>query len=1096
VKKTLFSISIVFFFLTNIGFSQNNQLINSGELIEEGIEFHDAGRYEKAMECYNMVSRNDTNYAWALVEKAITFTAMEKFNDAVEICLEGLNLESEYNNHFYNSLGTAYDNLERNKEAIDIYEKAIKEFPNNYLLHFNLGVAHRVNEDWNSAIVSFETAADLNIFHASSHLFLGITYAEQGRLVPSLMAFGAFLAIEPTSERSSNVISYMESLISGEAEIDAPSEEHVMADAVYQEVRLIIESKAALDKKYKSLVKVYDPLIKQLQVMCEKLEYDPENKDFMMRTYVPFYKSMLNEGHYPTYAYCIFVTVGSKKVQKWLKKNKAKINDYIEWANSKLSDIRDDKEVTIDGKVEHMSFWYYNNNALQAIGNVDDLTKKDQEQIGYWQYFNPTNGAISSKAHFNDKGERHGESKWYYNDGKIKEVGNYVDGKAEGVVLNYYENGALEYEIPYVNDTINGEVKEYTKSGCLASQMNFVNGKRNGLSKYYYLNGDLHYETTFIDNDRDSVFIEYYHDGSISMKYSMKKGERDGEYKEYYEDGSIKVEGQYKDDESVGEWKWYFEDGKTELEKSFNDKGESHGEVKSYYENGKLEQEYNLVDGDLDGANNLYDEDGKKYATYEYKNDVMVSCVFYDKEGKEISNAEARRGVINFVSHYPDGYKRGVGMHKNGEREGLWTFYHRNGQISAEENYKDGKMHGEAKYYFKNGKISSEMTYAEGDLDGYYKSYYRKGNLSYEGWYKNDKRQGDWYSYQYNDKLDYHQYYTDGEIDGYQVYYHIDGTINYEYHKKYGIPYRYIYYDTLGNVIHTITLDKGTGKFSSVHPDGSKKGDCEFKCTEMQGPINWYHPNGKVEETGQYVNDERHGKFVGYYYNGKTSLEINYKNGKSNGEWKWYHKNGKLSSKANFKEGDRNGISKWYYENGKLETTSGYKEDERHGDRIDYDISGKVRLKRVYQYGTLIAYSYLGKNGKYVENIPVENETVKIEAYYSNGKKSVEMTYVLGYLSGKCTIYYSNGQIYNEVEYVNGEREGVRKIYYTDGTLKAEESYYYGELNGECKYYYTNGKLERVEYYYLDEKHGDWIYYNKEGKEIKKEVWRYDDIYQ
>ena len=56
------------------------------------------------------------------------------------------------------------------------------------------------------------------------------------------------------------------------------------------------------------------------------------------------------------------------------------------------------------------------------------------------------------------------------------------------------------------------------------------------------------------------------------------------------------------------------------------------------------------------------------------------------------------------------------GSIRNGKREGAWTHYYSNGQLSYKGNYKNGKMEGEWVSYFSDGYMipSNTGTYKNG----------------------------------------------------------------------------------------------------------------------------------------------------------------------------------------------------------------------------------------------------------------------------------------------------------------------------------------------------------------------------------------------
>ena len=51
---------------------------------------------------------------------------------------------------------------------------------------------------------------------------------------------------------------------------------------------------------------------------------------------------------------------------------------------------------------------------------------------------------------------------------------------------------------------------------------------------------------------------------------------------------------------------------------------------------------------------------------------------------------------------------------KAGRKDGLCTYWYKNGQKSGERNYKDGKLDGSFTKWYKNGEKKSERTYKDG----------------------------------------------------------------------------------------------------------------------------------------------------------------------------------------------------------------------------------------------------------------------------------------------------------------------------------------------------------------------------------------------
>ena len=75
-------------------------------------------------------------------------------------------------------------------------------------------------------------------------------------------------------------------------------------------------------------------------------------------------------------------------------------------------------------------------------------------------------------------GKLHGESKIFYENGKLKCVSNYKDGKQQGESKGFYENGKLQCVSNYKDGKLHGERKEFYENGELDFVENYKDGKR------------------------------------------------------------------------------------------------------------------------------------------------------------------------------------------------------------------------------------------------------------------------------------------------------------------------------------------------------------------------------------------------------------------------------------------------------------------------------------------------------------------------------------------------------------------------------------------------------------------------------------------
>jgi antitoxin component YwqK of YwqJK toxin-antitoxin module/Flp pilus assembly protein TadD len=1094
--RPVFFTLMVFFFRAGLPLPAQERplpLINSRDVIEEGIRLYDDGRYDQAIAKYKTISRNDTNYIEALAELALAYIADKQNRQAVDVCHEALKVPSAFQFNLYNSLGTALDEMNRSDEAIAAYKEGIKKFPYKYLLPFNLAVTYLKGEQRDSALVYLQRAITLNPYHASSHLRLGMLYLEQGRVIPAMLALSFFLGLEPNSERGNNVILLLNKVAAGEYEFDKSKlvDPAAFKDDDFSEVDALFHSQVSLSAKYKSSTRLNFPVTKQMQLILEKLKYNAGDKGFCMQTYVPFFLQMNKDKQYPVFAYWSLASVNMKEITKWFRKNKSKVNDFVEWERKQINAMRETREEFLNGKKQVVQHFYYTDHNLQGIGNM----KNYEKTIGDWEFYS-SQGVLSSKGTFNDNGERTGEWRWYHEDGSLSEISHFKIGMRDGLAETFYPTGVRSAAYTYVNDKLNGETREYYSTGILKSVTLYTDGKKNGKATYYHPNGEKMYEVAYKDDELDGTFTQWYENGKLYTELTFVNGKKEGPAKYLLESGKPEQEGAYKDNNQAGPWVMYFEDGSRRSEMTFNDKGQLTGIYRSWYRNGKPHEEVSYsADGKLNGPMKEFAHDGTLITTIEYRDDVIQSYKCFDKSGKVIVDAGKPGKKLPYSARYQNGNLRVEGDYINGKKEGVWTYYDVYGNLKSKNTFREDRQDGPYTEYYDNGMVNIEMTYKEGQADGYYKSYFKNGKLRSEGWYRDGEQEGDWYFYSANGRLSTHNYFIHSTAYGWQEYYYDDGSKEKELWYQYGYVNKGQHYDSLGNITDRIDLPNGTGDYILKFPGGKPRLKLTYRNGLLQGKATWYYPDGSISQEGNYQDDKKEGTWKAWQPDGKPEYEVNYLHDEFSGTCKWYHDNGNLATENNYYSGMLDGRRRTWHDNKQQERESMFEEDLAQGEFTYYSPDGQLMSKRTFDEDVMVSYQYLDRDGKLVEGPKLDNETGKMTCYFQNGNKSFEQELKTGNIQGHRLEYYSSGTLYRDELYTDGKRQGLSKVMYPNGSVKSEENFLLDEEDGPARYYYDNGKVEMEGNYVLGDKHGKWNYYDKNGKLVAVRTYIFGVLY-
>jgi antitoxin component YwqK of YwqJK toxin-antitoxin module len=187
-------------------------------------------------------------------------------------------------------------------------------------------------------------------------------------------------------------------------------------------------------------------------------------------------------------------------------------------------------------------------------------------------------------------------TEWYAPPGHQKmEEGEYVDGVRQGKWTLWHDNGKIRRVESFRNGKLEGSWKQYRDDGTLESEQSFRNNLRDGKWVMYDSTGK-----------RVEAQVEY------------KAGAFDGARTYYYNENDVKnlvtAEKLTKDQATA-----LLEKPQKKLEEHFKD-GQPDGDVTTWWPNGKTESTAHYKDGRLDGLSIKYKETGEESKRVNYVN--------------------------------------------------------------------------------------------------------------------------------------------------------------------------------------------------------------------------------------------------------------------------------------------------------------------------------------------------------------------------------------------------------------------------------------------------------------------------------------------
>ncbi|MDT8400492.1 MAG: hypothetical protein RQ743_02265 [Bacteroidales bacterium] len=198
--------------------------------------------------------------------------------------------------------------------------------------------------------------------------------------------------------------------------------------------------------------------------------------------------------------------------------------------------------VTEDGRRNGVWKNYYENGNIKEEGEYDY-----NRRTGFWNFYNRDGSIIQTGSYRNGRPE--GLWKWYYPEGSILREEEYYQGRRDGSFIEYSKEGDIISEGEYLDGERNGPWK--ITIGDHIEEGNYIIGLRDGMWRYYDTEGNVLYRGRYIQDNPDGYHFYYYESGMIKEEQYYDMGLRHRTWKKYDEDGNLEMTITYKDDYEV-----------------------------------------------------------------------------------------------------------------------------------------------------------------------------------------------------------------------------------------------------------------------------------------------------------------------------------------------------------------------------------------------------------------------------------------------------------------------------------------------------------------------------------------------------------------
>jgi Tfp pilus assembly protein PilF len=312
-------------------------LAQSNELIKQGVDLHNQGKYAEAIDKFNEVLKTDPENGYANYEIAFSLYASKKPQDAIPHLEKATaSPNASVSQGAYALLAAIYDEANETPKAIEVYNKVIKLNPDYPQIYYNIGLSYFRNKQYAEAEASAIEAIKHNPKNASSQRLYALVCFHQNQRGNALAALCSFLLIEPTGPRAAEAFTNIQNILKGGVlkdnngnttiVVSAPDDKE--AGAMNNMISLAVV--AAQTKKLTGAALLEEEL-KSIFGIAGQLSQKKTDKTFFDKFFSDYLYKLVQSGNLSAFAHTASLSVYKDEDAAWLKANPEKLHDLAEW---------------------------------------------------------------------------------------------------------------------------------------------------------------------------------------------------------------------------------------------------------------------------------------------------------------------------------------------------------------------------------------------------------------------------------------------------------------------------------------------------------------------------------------------------------------------------------------------------------------------------------------------------------------------------------------------------------------------------------------------------------------------------------------------
>ncbi|WP_430812608.1 MULTISPECIES: tetratricopeptide repeat protein [unclassified Carboxylicivirga] len=303
------------------------------KLIKQGQALFGHELYEDAINKYKQAIAFDKKCMEAAYELAYTYLHTNNYDEALHYSRQVLAEEDDFWLDALLVYGAVLTHKGNPKQAIRAYRKALKNYPDEYLLHYNMAESYERLDEWDKAEVAAIRCLQMNRNHRPSHLLLSSINQHHGHLLKSMLPLYYCLFIEVDEDEKAALMRDLEGLwqVALTQRVVTPkklSKHSHYSGLDLAEAQLHVIARKSADEVDEALLL---PVQRSMDLLALLDEVQTGEMDFFDIQYVDLLVRLYRAGHAEAFSYYICSAAYKDEVLLWLGENQAAFDAFVRW---------------------------------------------------------------------------------------------------------------------------------------------------------------------------------------------------------------------------------------------------------------------------------------------------------------------------------------------------------------------------------------------------------------------------------------------------------------------------------------------------------------------------------------------------------------------------------------------------------------------------------------------------------------------------------------------------------------------------------------------------------------------------------------------